>query len=200
MKASAHSDKLSRTTPSRRTVLKAAGTVGLLSALGVSGTAVARSDNYGNGNGVGAFLNDEAAFKKPPVWDSGVADMTGQNTVDVTVGAMTTVHPPGSDPEQAPLAFDPVAVKVSPDTDVVWNWAVGHHSVTSYNADASSPGDHGQLYDEHSGPFTYTFEDVGNYLYFCIPHGTPYPLDFGPPIGEVENLVGMRGAVIVSDE
>jgi plastocyanin len=126
--------------------------------------------------------------------------MTGENTVNVTVGAMTTVHPPGSDPVQAPFAFDPVAVKVSPDTDVVWNWAVGHHPVTSYNADASSPGDHGQLYDAHSGPLTYTFEDVGNYLYFCIPHGTPYPLDFGSPIGEVENLVGMRGAVIVSDE
>lgn len=200
MKKSINRNEWSSTNPSRRAVLKAAGTVGLFSAIGASGAAAARSGNYGNGNGIGAFLNDKAAFKKPPVWNTGVVDKTGQNTVYVTVGAMTTVHPPGSPPEQAPLAFDPMAVKVSPGTDVVWEWAAGHHSVTSYNAEASSPGDHGQLFDAHEGPFTHTFEDVGIYLYFCIPHGTPYPFEFGPPFGEVENIVGMRGAVIVSDE
>lgn len=209
MKTSANPKQLDSNTTSRRAVLKVAGTVGLLSALGVTGTAAARSDNYGNGNGVGAFLTEDAAFKNQPLWSSGVADETGQSAVNVTVGAFTSIDVPDPDaPEQGPFAFDPKAVEVSPGTDVTFTWPDYpgfdiHHSVTSYNASASDKTDHGQLFDFHGedgDAFTHTFDTIGNYLYFCFPHGTPYPLDFGAPIGEVENLVGMRGAVIVSDE
>jgi plastocyanin len=189
--------------PSRRAVLRTAGTIGLLSTIGLSSTAAASHSDYGNGNGIGAFLNDEAAFKKPPIWDSGIADMTGQSTVDVSVGTMVTVHPPDSPPVQAPFGFDPMAVKVSLDAEVVWTWVAGHHSVTSYNADAEDMFDHGQTFDSHGEPphvFSHTFTEADIYLYFCIPHGMPFPFDFGDPIGEVENLVGMRGAVLVVDE
>jgi plastocyanin len=148
-------------------------------------------------------LKEEAEFKDRPLWSSGVTDMTGKSAVGVTVGALTSVDipeelvPPGEDvPEELPMAFAPEVVKVSPETDVTWTWALGYHSVTAVDGT-------GESFDEHGGPgheFTYTFDDVGNYLYFCIPHGTPFPIDFGGPVGEVENLFGMRGAVQVSDD
>jgi hypothetical protein len=71
---------------SRRTVLKTIG-AGVVSGTILSGSAGAkkgdkgsksgRSNNYGNGNGIGAFLNEEAKNKPSPVWDTGVADKTG---------------------------------------------------------------------------------------------------------------------------
>lgn len=186
----------------RRTVLKAIS-VGIASGVALSGSATANG-GYGNGNGIGSFLNEDAEFKDQPLWSSGVADMTGQSEVEVVVGSITSVDipenlvPPGEDvPEALPVAFAPKAVEVSPGTDVTWTWGPGiHHSVTSLDGT-------GESFDEHGEPgheFTYTFDEVGNYLYYCIPHGTPFPIDFGEPLGEVSNLFGMRGAVIVSDE
>lgn len=183
---------------SRRGVLKTAGALGLLSAAGVSGTAAARGNNYGNGSGIGAFLNEEAEFKDPPLWSGGVVDRTGQSEVDVTVGAFTSVAIPIPDaPEKLPVAFEPKAVEVSPGTDVTWTWGPGiHHSVVSLDGTGESFETHG----EPGHTFTYTFDEVGNFLYYCHPHGTPYPIDLGEPIGEVDNILGMRGAVKVSDE
>lgn len=192
---------------SRRDVLKTTAAVGVLSAAGLSGTAAAKGNDYGNGNGVGAFLNEEAVFKDRPVWDSGVADRTGQSAVEVKVGTMTSVDipedlfPGGDPPEEGPFGFEPRAVEVSPGTEVTWEWVTDHHSVTSFDASADAPEDHGQLFDDHGHrghTFSYTFEAVDNYLYFCIPHGTPYPVPFGPV--DAPNHVGMRGAVIVSDD
>lgn len=193
----------------RRTVLKAIG-AGVAGGVVYTGAASA-GRNYGNGNGLGAFLNDEAVLKDQPIWDSGVADKTGRSEADVSVGALTSVDvpeellPPGEEaPDVAPFAFAPRALKVSPGTEVTWTWVAGHHSVTSYNASADDPADHGQQFDSHGHAdddhtFSYTFEEVGTYLYFCHPHGTPYPVPFGP-LGEVPNHVGMRGAVKVSDD
>lgn len=181
----------------RRRVLKTIG-AGIVGGTVITGSASAQGENYGNGNGVGAFLTEDAVFKDQPLWDSGVADKTGQSTVDVEVGALTSVDIPDPDaPDEGPFAFAPKAVEVSPDTDVTWKWLTGHHSVTSYEG----PG-WGGLFDDHGDEvghtFTHRFTEVGNYLYFCIPHGTPFPLE--TPIGDLENLLGMRGAVIVSDE
>lgn len=188
----------------RRKVLKAVG-AGIAGTVAVTGSASAQGQSdYGNGNALGEFLSEEAEFKDRPLWDSGIVDETGQSSVEVTVGTVTSVDipenlaPPGEEvPEQLPVAFTPKAVKVSPGTDVTWRWAPGiHHSVTSLDGTGVS-------FDEHGGPgdtFTYTFDDVGNYLYYCIPHGTPYEIDFGGPIGKVDNLFGMRGAVKVSDD
>lgn len=200
----------------RRRVLKTIGT-GVVAGAVMSGTASARGNNYGNGNGIGAFLNDEAVLKDHPVWDSGVEDETDESAVDVQVGTMTDIDipedliPEGEEvPEEGPFAFTPRAVKVTPGTEVTWRWATPtHHSVTSFNAAADDPGDHGQLFDEHYHPpanpeppfheFSHTFETEDTYLYFCHPHGTPYPVPFGP-LGELPNHVGMRGAVLVRDE
>ena len=185
----------------RRAVLKTIG-AGFVGSLALTGSASGQ-DDYGNGNGIGAFLNEEAEFKDRPLWRSGIADKTGQSEVTVTVGAITSVDipenlaPPGEEvPESLPMAFAPKAVKVSPGTDVTWKWASGHHSVTSLD-------DTGESFEAHGDPgdvFTYTFDEVGNFLYYCHPHGTPYTLPFPDPIGETDNLFGMRGAVKVSDE
>lgn len=190
----------------RRTVLKTVGT-GIAASAMVTGSASAEA----SGSGLGAFLNEEAVLKERPVWDSGVADRTGDSDVDVLVGSMTSVDIPdelwpGDDdpPEQGPFGYDPRAVKVSPGTEVTWRWVLGHHSVTTYNASAESPEDHGHEFDSHGHAdddhtFSHTFEEVGTYLYFCHPHGTPYPMPFGP-LGELPNHVGMRGAVKVVDD
>jgi len=56
---------------SRRSVLKTVGALSLFSTLGV-GTALGakpeqKGNNFGNGNGVGAFLNEPALYKPSPV-------------------------------------------------------------------------------------------------------------------------------------
>ena len=49
-------------------------------------------------------------------------------------------------------------------------------------------------------PFEYEFEDRGNYLYDCHPHGTPYEAEAGPPDDRIEgnNLFGHRGVIKVA--
>lgn len=196
-----------RSEAKRRTTLKAIG-AGILGSAVLSGSASAQGGSE-NGNGLGAFLNDEAAIKDRPIWDSGIADKTGQSEVSVSVGTMTSVDIPeslwpgdDSPPEEGPFGFTPRVVKVSPGTDVTWTWETAHHSVTSFNESADGSDGHGQLFDDHGDAgheMTHTFDEVGNYLYFCHPHGTPYSMPFGP-LGEVPNHVGMRGAVKVADD
>lgn len=193
------------TEANRRNVLKTVG-AGILGSATVTGSASAREDGdesgrqsaYGNGNGIGAFLNEKAQFKDDPVWSSGIADMTGQSEVEIVVGALTSVDIPiPTVPEELPVAFAPKAVSVSPGTDVTWTWGPGiHHSVTSLEGTGESFEAHGEPGDT----FAHTFEELGNFLYYCHPHGTPYTIDLGPPVGEVDNLFGMRGAVNVTDE
>lgn len=181
---------------------------GVLGAVALSGTVSAQG-KFGNGNGIGAFLNAEALARDSPVWDDGVTNMTGQESVEILVGTTVELDTPDDLPEdvpplppEGPFGFDPMAVKISPGTDVVWKWLDfpgNHHSVTSYNGGADDPEDHGQLFDEHGEggyQFTHTFDEIGNYLYFCIPHGTPYEVP--TPLGPKPNVFGMRGAVIVA--
>ncbi|MFB6186728.1 MAG: plastocyanin/azurin family copper-binding protein [Halobacteriaceae archaeon] len=187
----------------RRNVLKTIGT-GVIGSIGLTSSATAKGNRqsnsnenqHGNGNGVGAFLNEKAYAKASPVWDSGIVDKTGQSTVHVDVGAMTSIDTPPNFPNIGPLAFAPKAVKVSPGTEVTWKWLTDHHSVTSYE----DPDWGGMFHTRGHKGDTYTrkFSERGNYLYFCIPHGTPFSINLGAPIGEVDNLFGMRGAVIVA--
>jgi len=209
----------------RRTVLKAIG-AGVAGGTVLTGSVSAKGNNYGNGNAIGAFLNEEAMFKESPVWDDGIADRTGQDEVDILFGGLTSIDLPDPDaPDQGPWGMDPRAVKVSPGTDVTWTWYNGpgaidaHHLVSffdpPYNEEFELPWENGGHDHEHPGSdeefyihedlgdtFTYTFNEVGTYLYFCIPHGTPFSFTDPrfPELGEVENLFGQRGAVKVVDE
>lgn len=206
----------------RRKVLQtlgagALGTITLSSPIAAGGQD--KRNNYGDGNGIGAFLNDEASWNDEP-WGEGVTNMMHSSSVEVSVGAMETINVPENVPEmggmafEAPLAFAPQAVRISPGTEVTWKWVADfHHSVVSYNEDAEEPidpettGDHGQLFrkvgHEAGTTLTHTFDEPGTYLYFCHPHGTPYP-SFDPFFEQVpnwdnpqENSLGMRGAVLV---
>lgn len=192
----------------RRTVLKATG--GLLSIAGLSGTAAAtRTRDKTYGNGIGAFLNEDPLFKNRPIWDSGVAEKTGQAEVVVDVGTMTSIDipeehlPPGVEesPEEGPFAFAPQAVKVSPETTVKWEWTGNPFAFRPgkpwpHDVHSLEESDGEALF--HSGPpqgtgtFEYEFDETGTYLYFCHPHGNPLP--------DHPNLFGMRGAVKVVDD
>lgn len=190
----------------RRTVLRTIG-AGIGGTV-LAGSAAAGGQNYGNGNGIGAFLNERPLAKRMPVWDSGVADMTGQDEAVVDVGTMTTLDIPEdilpAPPEEGPFAYAPRAVEASPGTTVRWEWT--GNPFLDANGDPVSPeeGSGPWPHDVHSldhsfhsefqgtGTFEWTFSDTGTYLYYCTPHGNPGP--------DRPNLFGMRGAVIVSDD
>ena len=192
---------------SRRNVLRTAGIVGVASIVGLPGTATAartKGNNFGNGNGIGAFLNERAAYKNRPLWNTGIVDMTGRESVEVVVGAMTSVDMPNAPFEELPVAFAPQAVKVSPGTDVTWTWATYGASVPPIPHDVVSLDGvfNSGMIPPGGSDFTHTFTDAGTYLYYCTPHGAPFPVH---PHGADEdvriyNEFGMRGAVLVVDE
>jgi plastocyanin len=204
---------------SRRSALKTAGAVGLLSLTGIPGTVAAEREDksYGAGNGIGAFLNEETELKDTPIWTGGIADMRGMADVEVLNGVTTEIRPtsPPFAPDititEAPFAYDPLVVRVSPGATVKWVWSDDllvlvpgqveipiPHNVVSVDVDEN--GD--PLFenpetgtDETGNPtnvvfapteYEYTFAKPGNYLYYCTPHG-----------GLDSNLAGMRGVVKV---
>ena len=211
---------------SRRSVLQTGAIVTgvALSGGGVAGTVAAGSHkqsnaggthdrNYGDGNGLGVFLNEQAEFKDHPIWTGETADGRGESVVDVAVGAMTSVNPPDPDaPPKFPVGFEPMAVRVSPGTTVRWIWVSNPfdfplpHDVTSLVDEdgevvlAPDAGQRFHHYDQYTPvedgedknpTFEFTFEERGNHLYYCTPHGAPFEVH-----GHY-NALGMRGAVIV---
>ncbi|MFB6121221.1 MAG: plastocyanin/azurin family copper-binding protein [Halobacteriaceae archaeon] len=196
------------TDATRRRLLRvgALGT-GALLAGGAVGSAAGQQtgdSDYGGGNAIGAFLNEEAAFKRRPIWDGGVADRTGEDVVEVTVGAMTSIDVPDPDvPDRAPFAFAPRAVKVSRGTTIRWIWVSNPfdfpipHDVTSLDTmpDGSRLFSSGlKQYTDADPTFEHTFDERDTHLYFCTPHGAPFEVH-----GHV-NAFGMRGAIIVAGE
>ena len=172
--------------------------------------------NDGSLDGLGAFLNADAELKPSPVWDGTVADRTGQDEVVVENNALTTVDIPEFPFDELPVAFDPLAVRVSTGTTVRWTWVtyetedpddfpplfnqIPHNVVSldgSFNSGAPVPAIDPQTGDE-ADDFTHTFSSPGTYLYYCTPHGAPFFVGSFEG-GEVLNEFGMRGAVIVED-
>lgn len=201
-------------TITRRSVLKTAGAFSLISTVGV-GTALADKPE-GNGNSIDAFLNQPAAFKDPVIWDGSIEDKTGLSEVTVLNGAMTAINIPDLPLPMAPVAFAPQVIKVDAGTEVIWTWpeypepvpAIPHDVVARkivkgeplFDSGIRFPG--GRAFPD--GPvlpeFSYTFEEVGEYLYYCTPHGAPFAVESPFKKGKVNNEFGMRGAVIVTDE
>ena len=232
----------------RRNVLKTMG-VGLVGSTVLTGTAAAQQDDGEEtangeqqddreGTTIGEFLTEEAMFKDSPIWDTGIEDRTGEDEVEVQFDALTDINIPDPDaPDVGPWGVEPRAVLVSTGTDVTWTWREeweeGHEDEDDglpphYLASYFDPPEWGDEFFEYPGPggeFTYEFADPGTYLYFCVPHGTPFALEDedeeeDPPEEapeepleeikpeevdeeleepeEVRNLFGQRGAVIVT--
>lgn len=119
---------------SRRAVVASAGTLSLFALAGCAGLG-------GDGNDFG-----------DPV------ERTGEDTVDVTVGADNG------------LSYDPGNVVIEVGTTVVWEWTGrgGGHNVVEVDEEAFAS----ELVDEAGYTFEYTFEEPGEYEYVCTPHQT----------------------------
>jgi len=133
--------------------------IGLGTAAAIAQPATAQDDPY---NG---WFDDADNFE-------GTVDYSGEETVNVTVGA-------GSDG----LLFEPAAIQVDPGTTVVWEWTGegGEHNVAEEDGVFESD----QVADE-GHTFEYTFEEDETdavYRYVCTPH----------------EALGMVGAVAVGD-
>lgn len=207
--------------PTRRRVLKTLG-AGVIGGTVLAGSAGAKGNDYGNGNAIGAFVNEEAMFKESPVWETGVADETGETEVDVLFGGLTDVtNPVTGDTFPGPWGLEPRVITVSRGTDVTWTWWDGKHAIDAHHLvsyfdppydeefpnpllgdDHHHPGGDEEFYEHEDlgDSFTYTFDEVGTYLYFCHPHGTPYSTYHPLLEQEVENLFGQRGAIRVVDD
>ncbi|SDE71411.1 halocyanin domain-containing protein [Halorientalis regularis] len=112
---------------------------------------------------VDTYLSDNDANG----YDGSAADMTGQDTVEISVGAGDRGY-----------AFDPAAAVVSAGTEVTWVWTGngGQHNVVSTDDAFES-----ERQSSAGATFAHTFEEAGNYTYYCVPH----------------EALGMHGAVIV---
>lgn len=112
--------------------------------------------------------------------DGNATDMTGQDEVDVEVGAGETG-----------FRFDPADIVVDAGTTVVWTWVGGggSHDVTHAEGDEPyEPSDEeapiqreaggetplfkSELVNGDGHEFTYTFEESGTYEYVCTVHVT----------------------------
>jgi halocyanin-like protein len=145
------------------------GSVGrrdLLKATCVAGVATAASPAagraWGQENDFGEWFEDVDNY-------DGIQDQTGNDQVTVTVG---------SEANGGNFGFDPAAIRVDPETDVVWEWRAGSHNVVHQEGDFES-----EITEEEGFTFTQTFDEEGVYLYYCSPHRS----------------LGMKGAVVVGD-
>ncbi|WP_253741587.1 halocyanin domain-containing protein [Halorientalis sp. IM1011] len=111
---------------------------------------------------VDTYLNDNDAR----LYNGNAVDETGNDTVTVSVGA-----------GEQNYAFDPAAVKISTGTTVEWAWGGDlQHNVVATDGTFES-----ERYTSPGVNFSYTFEEAGNYTYYCTPH----------------RQLGMHGAIIV---
>jgi len=102
-------------------------------------------------------------------YDGSLVDATDRSEVTVAVGA---------EGNAAFFAFDPPAIRVSPDTTVVWEWTGqgNQHNVVDRDGAFES-----ELTSEEGHTFSHTFGEAGLWLYYCAPH----------------QGAGMKGAVLV---
>jgi halocyanin-like protein len=145
-------------------------------ALGMKGAVVVRSGGGGTATpeapqGPPADPDYEGWFDGVGNYDGETVDRTGEDSVEITVGA---------EGNGGAFAFDPPAVRVEPGTEVVWTWTGegGGHNVVS---DGDGPLDSGDPVSSAETTYSHTFEETGIYRYVCTPHAS----------------LGMKGAVVV---
>lgn len=116
----------------------------------------------GEAGQIASYLEDA------PNWDGTIEDWTGQDDVTIVNG-----EPEGFDN----FVYDPPAVTIDAGTTVTWEWAGDEsHSVTHEEEAFDSETMAGD-----GTTWSYTFEESGLYLYYCIPH----------------RALGQKGAILV---
>lgn len=109
-------------------------------------------NNSGNQE-VADYLSEVANY-------DGIDDRTDEGSVTVRNGAV--------DGAGQQFVFDPAAIRVSLGTDVTWEWVDSNsHSVTAEDETFDS-----SLISGEGETWTYTFDEPGTYLYYCIAHRT----------------------------
>ncbi len=137
---------------SRRAFMRTAA--GTATAAAATGTASAAESGDGGGGGGGGEPDLEGYLDGANNFDGSVVDQTGNDEVNVAVGAGDG------------FAFGPAAVHVDNGATVVWEWTGegGNHNVVN-EGEAFNSGD-----TQASGTFEHTFEEDGIFQYFCAPH------------------------------
>jgi halocyanin-like protein len=146
--------------------------------MGMKGAIVVGGGSGGGGGGggvpaeFGGWFTGDAKGGAVGNYDGTTVNRTGQDSVTVTVG---------SDANGGSFGFGPAAVRVSPGTEVTFEWASNTHNVlVEEQPDGADWGGHEPI--ENSGfSFSHTFETEGVYTYYCKPHLT----------------MGMKGAIVV---
>ena len=133
----------------RRAFVKVAGVTALApAAAGCSG------NGNGDGNGGSSDVPDELDeyLSDANEYDGTIADHTGEDEVTVNVGTGDNG-----------FGFSPATIWIDTGTTIVWEWTGegGAHNVKNEDGEFES-----DLYSEENE----TFEDSGNYRYFCNPH------------------------------
>jgi nitrite reductase (NO-forming) len=129
----------------------------------------------GTGGGGGGYGKNESGQASFDGWFDnvgnydGVADATGQDTVEVKVGSQAN---------GGAFGFSPAAVKVDAGTTVKWTWT-GKGSM--HNVEAVDGSYKSDMVQEAGHTFEHTFEDPGTSKYFCMPH----------------KAMGMKGVIVV---
>jgi len=168
----------------RRDFVSMAGVVVAAGLTGCAGGGGGNGDSDGGGDG-GAENGDSddptgEDADTTEGQDGEATDMTGQDEVEVEVGAGETG-----------FRFDPADVVVDTGTTVRWVWSGGggSHDVTHADGDEPyEPGDaelpvqseageknplfKSELVNEEGHEFTYTFEESETYDYVCTVHVT----------------------------
>ncbi|WP_311172903.1 halocyanin domain-containing protein [Halobellus ordinarius] len=120
----------------------------------------------------GGWFTSDASGGAVDNYDGTTVDRTGQDEVTVEVG---------SQGNGGSFAFGPAAVRVSPGTEVTFDWVSDTHNVLV----ESQPDDAGwegyEAVENEGFSYSHTFETKGIYKYYCEPHLS----------------LGMKGAVVV---
>ncbi len=107
--------------------------------------------------GIPAEVHDYMVRRRANGYDETVENLTGEDEITIDVG-----DPRGG----SNYMFQPAVPEIDEGTTVVWEWIDNvSHSVTHVDEEFDSG-------IRRDYTFEYTFDETGNYLYYCIPHRT----------------------------
>jgi len=157
---------MSDSPPSRRDAMRTA--VGAAAATAALAQPVSAQEDPYDG-----WLDDVENYE-------GTVDRTGEDEVEVTVGA-----------GDQGLLFEPAAIQIDPGTTVIWEWTGegGNHNVATEFGEAELESD---LVDEEGATYDFEFTDEheGVTAYGCEPH-IPQNMKGAVAVGDVvEETIG----------